>query len=165
MPTPHQQQLGQIPTRPLSLDLHRRCCLEPRLSSACALRSCARAFPTQRAAKMVGLTANTDIAGHEILEIFAPKHRLIAVHSNQHPRHHVGLIRTASRKAADSRFRRGSDAEVELLPSDGDAGGRARRAQSVLPGIDVLSAAQDAPPRWMRLSAGPFRREGEPMGR
>ena len=83
------------------------------------------------------------------------------IHSNQRMRDYVGLARLPSREPASSQRWRGYDADSRPIPPDRYPGARALRGESVMPGIDFLYGEQDAPERWMRISAVPFRREGE----
>ena len=83
------------------------------------------------------------------------------IHSNQKLRDYVGLTHLPSGEPASSRRWHGYDAENETIPPDRYPGARALRGEAVVPGVDFLYAAQDAPERWMRVSAVPFRREDE----
>lgn len=80
--------------------------------------------------------------------------------SNQRMRDYVGLTRLPSREASTSRRWHGYDADNRPIPPDRYPGARALRGDHVTPGIDFLYGAQDAPERWLRVSAVPLRREG-----
>ena len=80
--------------------------------------------------------------------------------SNQRLRDYVGLTRLPSGEPASSRCWRSYDADNQPIPPDRYPGARALRGESVVPGIDFLYGAQNAPERWMRISAVPFRHEG-----
>jgi len=83
------------------------------------------------------------------------------VHSNQHLRDYVGLAQLPSLEPASSRRWRGYDAELQPIPPEHYPGARALHGELVVPGIDFLYAEQSKPERWMRISAAPFRREGD----
>ena len=82
-------------------------------------------------------------------------------HSNQRLRNYVGLTRLPSGEPASSRHWRGFDAAGNAIPADQYPGARAVRGDPIVPGIDFLYSARDAPERWLRVSAVPFRREAE----
>lgn len=83
------------------------------------------------------------------------------IHSNQRLRDYVGLTRLPSREPESSRRWRGYDAGDGPIPPDRYPGARALRGESVVPGIDFLYGPEGGPERWLRVSAVPFRREGE----
>jgi PAS domain S-box-containing protein len=83
------------------------------------------------------------------------------VHSNQRLRDYVGLSQLPSLEPETSRRWHGYDADNQPIPPDQYPGKRALRGEVVVPGIDFLYNAQDATERWMRISAVPFRREGD----
>ena len=79
---------------------------------------------------------------------------------NERMRDYVGLARLPSREAASSHLWHGYDADNRPIPPDRHPGARALRGEHVIPGVDFLYGAQDAPERWVRISAVPLRREG-----
>ena len=82
------------------------------------------------------------------------------IHSNQRMRDYVGLTRLPSREPESSKAWRGYDADNRLIPPERFPGARALRGEFVTPGIDFLYAGRNASERWMRVSAVPFRPEG-----
>ena len=83
------------------------------------------------------------------------------VHSNQRMRDYAGLAPLPSGEPGSLRRWRGYDADNRLIPPNRYPGARALLGEFVTPGIDFLSGEPDAPERWMRISAVPFRSEGE----
>ncbi len=83
------------------------------------------------------------------------------IHSNQRMRDYVGVARFPSRQPVSSQPWRGYDADNRPIPPDRYPGARALRGKSVMPGSDFLYGSRDAPERWMRVSAVPFRRGDE----
>ena len=83
------------------------------------------------------------------------------VHSNQRMRDYAGVARLPSHEPASVGRWRGYDADDQLIPSDRYPGARALRGEPVMPGIDFLYHDGDAQERWLRVSAVPFRREGD----
>jgi PAS domain S-box-containing protein len=83
------------------------------------------------------------------------------VHSNERLRNYVGLSQLPSLEPNTSRRWHGYEADGQLIPPEQYPGKRALRGEMVVPGIDFLYSAQDAAERWMRISAVPFRREGD----
>jgi PAS domain S-box-containing protein len=83
------------------------------------------------------------------------------VHSNQRMRDYAGVARLPSREPASSARWRGYDADKQLILTDGYPGALALRGKPVTPGIDFLYSNGEAPERWLRVSAVPFRREGD----
>jgi PAS domain S-box-containing protein len=81
------------------------------------------------------------------------------VHSNQRMRDYAGLSRLPSRDMDAAVRWRGYDAEDVPIPPDQYPGARALRGEAVVPGVDFLYGARDAPERWLRVSAVPFRRD------
>ncbi len=88
-------------------------------------------------------------------------HRGDLIHSNQRMRDYAGLTRLPSREPALARRWRGFDSANQPIPPDRFPGSRALRGESVTPGADFLYIDGDAPERWTRVSAVPFRRQGE----
>ena len=83
------------------------------------------------------------------------------VRSNQRLRDYAGLTHLPSRERATSWQWRSYDADKQPIRSDAYPGARALRGESVVPGVDFLYEAKDAPPLWLRVSAVPFSREGD----
>lgn len=81
-------------------------------------------------------------------------------HSNAYLRDYGGLDRLPSREPAEARHWRAFDEHGQLIDSSDYPGSRALRGERVMPGIDFLYVPGDAPERWVRVSAVPFRREG-----
>jgi PAS domain S-box-containing protein len=83
------------------------------------------------------------------------------IHSNQRMRDYVGVTRLPSREPKLWGRWRAYDGANEPIQPDDYPGCRALRGETVTPGIDFLYTEPDAPERWMRVSAAPFRREGK----
>lgn len=83
------------------------------------------------------------------------------IHSNQSLRDYVALDRLPSREPSAAKRWRGYDSDGRPLAASQYPGARALRGERVMPGIDFLYGADDAPQRWMRISAVPYRHEGE----
>jgi PAS domain S-box-containing protein len=83
------------------------------------------------------------------------------IHSNQRLRDYADLISLPSRGLAGLRRWRGYDRDERPIPPEQYPGARALRGETVMPGIDFRYEAPDAPERWVRISAVPFRPEGE----
>ncbi|MFC0406715.1 PAS domain S-box protein [Roseomonas elaeocarpi] len=83
------------------------------------------------------------------------------IHSNQRMRDYTSLARLPSRDPVSSRRWRSYDADNQPIPPDRYPGARALRGEVVTPGVDFLYCEQGAAERWMRISAVPFRPEGE----
>jgi PAS domain S-box-containing protein len=86
------------------------------------------------------------------------------VHSNARLRDYVGLSQLPSLEAEAARRWHAYDADKRPIAPDQYPGKRALRGEMVMPGIDFLYSAQNAPERWMRISAVPLRREGAQAG-
>ena len=82
-------------------------------------------------------------------------------HSNQRMRDYSGLARLPSREPASSQRWRGYDTDGRPIPPDGYPGARALRGEHVTPGMDFLYGGQGSLERWMRISAVPFRPQGD----
>ena len=83
------------------------------------------------------------------------------VHSNQRMRDYTGLARLPSREPNSWRRWRSYDLDGRPVPPERYPGARALRGERVTPGMDFLYGGQDSPERWMRISAVPFRPEGD----
>lgn len=81
-------------------------------------------------------------------------------HFNQTLRDYARIDRLPSRQPAETRRWRGYDADGRLIAPSDYPSARALRGERVMPGIDFLYGSDDAPERWLRVSAVPFRREG-----
>ncbi len=81
--------------------------------------------------------------------------------SNQRLRDYVGLSQLPSLEPDTSRRWHGYDANNLPIPPDQYPGKRALRGEIIVPGIDFLYSAQGEAERWMRISAVPFRRQGD----
>jgi PAS domain S-box-containing protein len=84
--------------------------------------------------------------------------------SNRCLRAYGSLDRLPSRQPAGKRRWRACDGDGGLIPPGDDPGSRALRGERVMPGTDFLYDPGDAPERWMRISAVPFRRDGGDAG-
>lgn len=82
------------------------------------------------------------------------------VHSNQRLRDYVGLTSLPSRQAKTAARWRSYDENGQPLDRAFYPGARALRGERVIPGVDFLYSPENAPERWMRISAVPLRREG-----
>ncbi|MET0373884.1 MAG: PAS domain-containing protein, partial [Rhizorhabdus sp.] len=83
------------------------------------------------------------------------------IQSNQRLRDYADLTSLPSRGRAGSRRWRGYDDDEQAIPPELYPGARALRGETVMPGIDFLYEAPDGVERWVRISAIPFRPEGE----
>jgi PAS domain S-box-containing protein len=83
------------------------------------------------------------------------------VNSNQRLQDYVGLSQLPSLELGTSRRWHGYDADDRPIPSDQYPGNRALSGEMIVPGIDFLYRAEEGVERWMRISAVPFRREGD----
>ena len=83
------------------------------------------------------------------------------VRSNQRMRDYTGLTRLPSSAPISSHRWRSYDANGQAIPPERYPGARALQGEHVTPGMDFLYAGQDTPERWMRISAVPFRYDGE----
>jgi len=85
------------------------------------------------------------------------------VRSNQRMRDYTGLTQLPSSAPTSSHRWRSYDANGQLIPPERYPGARALRGERITPGMDFLYAGQNTPERWMRISAVPFRYDGEKM--
>ena len=83
------------------------------------------------------------------------------MHSNQCMRDFTELARLPPREPGWSRRWRGYDPDNRPIPSERYPGARALRGEFVTPGIDFLYGELDVPERWLRITAVPFRPEGD----
>lgn len=81
--------------------------------------------------------------------------------SNQRLRDAIGVARLPSRGATSPQRWSLYGPDHRPIPPDRHPGARALRGEAVTPGMDVLSGGRNAPERWMRISAVPFRHGGD----
>jgi PAS domain S-box-containing protein len=82
-------------------------------------------------------------------------------HSNQRMRDYTGLARLPSHDPSSSRRWRCLGADGRPIPPEQYPGARALRGERVTPGMDFLYGGPEAPERWLRVGAVPFRAEGD----
>ncbi|MDB5725855.1 MAG: domain S-box protein, partial [Novosphingobium sp.] len=91
-------------------------------------------------------------------------HHGALVHSNQRMRDYTGLARLPSREPESWQRWRSYEADGQPIPPERYPGARALRGEHAAPGVDFLYRGQDSSDRWMRISAVPFRPEGDEHG-
>lgn len=82
-------------------------------------------------------------------------------HSNERMRDYAGTTLLPSREPDTSRRWERFDAQGHRIAPADYAGARALRGETVIPGVDYLYQPGDGPKQWTRVSAVPFRYDGD----
>ncbi len=82
------------------------------------------------------------------------------LHSNRRMHDFTDLTRLPSCEPVSSQRWRSYDIDGRLIPPESYPGARALRGERITPGMDFLYGGEGSPERWMRISAIPFRPDG-----